>query len=223
MKLIALLPMKAHSERVPNKNMKVFHESPLYHKVLSVLLQSEYISSVVINTDSEVIRKDALKNFERVVVIERPVALQGDFVSMNNIIAYDLSRTNGDHFLQTHCTNPLICTPTVDRAIETYFNQLYTFDSLFSVTRLQTRLYREDGSPINHNPKKLVRTQDLSPVFEENSNFYIFSRKSFAEAENCRIGLKPQMFEVNKLEAMDIDEPEDWEMARILFERQSNK
>jgi CMP-N-acetylneuraminic acid synthetase len=223
MKLIALLPMKGHSERVPNKNIKNFCGKPLYHAVLSTLLQSEYIDSVVINTDSDIIKEGALKNFQRVVIIDRPEQLQGDFVSMNDIIAYDLTKIDGEHFLQTHSTNPLLQSSTIDSAIKTYFKNLNQFDSLFSVTRLQTRLYWQDGSPVNHNPNELLRTQDLPPVYEENSNFYIFSKKSFVDAGESRIGLKPQMFEINKLEAVDIDEPEDWEIAEISYKRRADK
>lgn len=211
--------MKSHSERVPNKNMKNFNGSPLYHVIVEVLQKSAYIKKIVVNTDSESLADDATKNFERVHIINRPERIRGDFVSMNTIIAYDLSQLEGEHFLQTHSTNPLVQTETIDDAIEAYFHNLGTYDSLFSVTRQQTRLYWENGRPINHDPKELVRTQDLPPVYEENSNFYIFSKKSFAEAGQSRIGLKPQMFEINKLEAVDIDEPEDWEIAEILYKR----
>lgn len=222
LKITALLPMKVHSERVPDKNIKNFCGRPLYHAVLSTLLQSKYIDKVVINTDSDIIKEDALKNFERVVIIDRPKEIQGDFVSMNDIIAYDLSKIEGEHFLQTHSTNPLLQTDTIDLAIGTYFKNLNQFDSLFSVTRLQTRLYWKDGVPINHNPNELLRTQDLPPVYKENSNFYIFSKKSFVDAGRARIGLKPQMFEISKLEAVDIDEPEDWGIAEVLYKRRAN-
>lgn len=223
MKITALLPMKAHSERVPNKNMKSFCGRPLYHVVLSTLLQSEYIDTLIINTDSDIIKEDVRKNFESVIIIDRPKEIQGDFVSMNDIIAYDLHQAEGEHFLQTHSTNPLLQSSTIALAIESYCNNLSRFDSLFSVTRLQVRLYWKDGSPVNHNPNELLRTQDLAPVYAENSNFYIFSKKSFAEAGHSRIGRKPSMFEIGKLEAVDIDEPDDWEMAEVLYRMRVSK
>ena len=222
-KLTALMPMKGHSERVPDKNIRNFCGKSLYHVVLTALLQSEYIDKVVINTDSDIIKNDTLKNFERVVIIDRPKKIQGDFVSMNDIIAYDLNQIQGEYFLQTHSTNPLLQTSTIDIAIETYFKNLKKFDSLFSVTRLQTRLYWKDGSPVNHNPNELLRTQDLPPMYEENSNLYIFSKKSFMDAGESRIGLKPQLLEINKLEAIDIDEPEDWNIAEILYKMRGDR
>ncbi|MFC1812462.1 cytidylyltransferase domain-containing protein [Thermodesulfobacteriota bacterium] len=219
----ALLPMKGHSERIPNKNMKLFGCIPLYHAVMKTLIKSKHIEKVVINTDSEVIAEDATNNFENVQIIWRPDEIQGDFVSMNDIIAWDLIKLKDQHYLQTHSTNPLLLTKTVDRAIEFYFDNLNKHDSVFSVTRLQSRLYWKDGQPVNHNPNELLRTQDLPPLFEENSNLYIFSKESFANAGGNRIGLNPGMFEIEKLEAIDIDEPEDFRLAEILHkaEKQS--
>jgi len=218
-KIKALLPMKGMSERVPNKNMRDFDGRPLYHAIMDTLLKSKYIEKVVINTDSEIIAEDAKKNFRAsVIIIDRPKEIQGGDVSMNVIINYDLSKVDGEHFLQTHSTNPLLRVETLDKAIETYFENLDKYDSLFSVTRVQTRFYDKNANPINHNPNELLRTQDLEPLYEENSNFYIFSKESFKNAGNRRIGLKPHIFEVNKLEAVDIDEPEDFILAEILYQ-----
>lgn len=218
-KLIALLPMKEHSERVPNKNMKLFCGAPLYHAIVKKLQQSEYISQISIDTDSKIIREDALKNFHNVTIIDRPVELCGDFVSMNHVLEYDLSQLPGEHFIQTHSTNPLLTVETLNNAIETYFNNLKDYDSIFSVTRWQTRFYWQNGDPVNHNPEELIRTQDLPPVYEENSNFYIFSKNSFRKANSRRIGSKPKMFVVDRLESIDIDENIDFELAEFLYSR----
>ncbi len=209
--------MKGTSERVPNKNMKNFDGAPLYHAIMKSLLNSKYIDKVVINTDSDVIVKDAKKNFgDKVLIIDRPESIQGGDVSMNIIIDYDLNQLEGEHFLQTHSTNPLLREETIDKAVESYFESLDKYDSLFGVTKVQTRFYDKDANPVNHNPQELLRTQDLEPLYEENSNFYIFSKDSFLKAGKKRIGLKPQIFEVNKLEAVDIDEPEDFKLAELL-------
>jgi CMP-N-acetylneuraminic acid synthetase len=218
-KLIALLPMKGHSERVPNKNMKLFCGVPLYHAILKKLQQCEYISQISIDTDSKMIREDACKNFRNVIIIDRPEELCGDFVSMNRIIEYDLSQLPGEHFIQTHSTNPLLTVETLNKAIETYFTNIQNYDSLFSVTLWQTRFYWQNGDPVNHNPEELIRTQDLPPVFEENSNFYIFSKSSFLKANSRRIGSKPKMFVTDRLESIDIDENADFELAEFLFSR----
>jgi CMP-N-acetylneuraminic acid synthetase len=216
-KIIALLPMKGHSERVPNKNIRLFSGKPLFHLVADTLESCDAIGSIIIDTDSERIADDARKHFSKVEIIERPKELQGDFVEMNDIIAHDLKMTGGEHYLQTHSTNPLLTTETLAAAIECYFSSFENHDSLFSVTRMQTRLYWESGEPINHNPKELLRTQDLPPVFEENSNIFIFSKSSFTSAGNKRIGLRPVMFPMDKMEAVDIDEESDFRLAEMLY------
>ena len=217
MRVIALLPMKKESVRVPNKNMKLFAGKPLYHAVMQTLLKSQYVEKVMINTDSEIIADDAQRHFDRVEIVWRPEEIRGDLVPMNRIIAYDLSQSQAEHFVQTHSTNPLLQTHTLDNAISTYFAKNEKYDSLFSVTRLQTRLYWENGEPINHNPEELLRTQDLPPVFEDNSNFYIFSRTSFLASGGNRIGLRAKIFEIDKLEAIDIDTEQEFELAEISY------
>jgi CMP-N-acetylneuraminic acid synthetase len=221
--ITALLPMKGHSERVPNKNLRPFCGKPLCHWTILSLQKSHYINNIVVNTDSQEIAENVGQNFDRVKIIDRPNEIRGDFVSMNVIIAYDLSQLTGEHFLQTHSTNPLLTTETIDRAIELYFRNLGTCDSLFAVTRHNARFYWKDGNPINHDPQEMLRTQDLPPILEENSNLYIFSKESFKQSDNRRIGLKPYLFEMNKLEAIDIDEEEDFLLAELLCRVEPNK
>ncbi len=206
--------MKGNSERVPGKNFKHFNGQPLFHHVLSSLQNCELIDEVIINTDSAEIEKSA-SVFSKVKIHHRPEEICGDFVSMNDVIAFDLNHSDGDIYIQTHSTNPLLTSGTIFQAIKQY-KESSENDSLFSVTKLQTRLYWKDGKPINHNPGELIRTQDLPPVFEENSNIFIFTKESFINAGNKRIGLKPMMFEMDKLEAIDIDEPQDFVLAEAI-------
>jgi len=217
MKITLLLPMKGHSERVPNKNLKMFNGKPLFHAVVDKLLLSRYINEVIINTDSDLIADSATDTYKNFVHIhKRPKDIQGDFVSMNKVIEFDLNNSNADIYIQTHSTAPLISIKSLDLAIEKMIHRSLEFDSIFSVTKVQTRFYDKKGKPFNHNPKQLLRTQDLEPLFEENSNFYIFTKDSFKNANYKRIGLKPLMFEIDKIEAVDIDEPSDFIIAEAL-------
>ena len=218
MHVTALLPMKGHSERVSNKNLRPMCGKPLFHHVAGVLQECELVDSFIINTDSETIADQACKAFPKAVIHWRPETICGDMVDMNRIIAHDLTLCEGEHFLQTHSTNPLLTVETMTQGIRDYFEALGEHDSLFSVTRLQTRLYWEDGRPVNHNPKELLRTQDLPLLFEENSNFYVFSKESFQAARNNRLGVRPKMFLMTPLEALDIDEEVDFIMAETLLE-----
>lgn len=215
-KIKALVPMKGHSERVPNKNIRPLAGKPCFHWVMEALSNSQYIDEIVINTDSKEIADSAKANFD-VTILERPDFLLGDMVSIQPLIEYDLSQTNGEFYLQTHSTNPLLTTETVDKAIETFFSQS-EHDALFSVTEIKQRFYWQDGRGINHDPRHLIRTQDLPPIYHENSCFYVFSRATNEKVKN-RLGLNPLMFPIDRLEAADIDDMEDFYWAEFLMER----
>ena len=212
----ALVPMKGHSERIPGKNLRLLEGRPLCFWILEVLSRLPEVERIVVNTDSPEIADRCQEAFG-VVVHERPPALCGDLVPMNRIIAHDLERlTGGEHFLQTHVTNPLLTAGTLRRAMAVYSGQLDRHDSLFSVTRRASRFWDAQGRPVNHDPAVLLRTQDLSPLFEENSCFYLFSRSSFG-IHGHRIGERPALFELDPREALDLDEPADWSLAEALL------
>ena len=212
----ALLPMKGHSERVPDKNIRLLAGKPTFHWIIDELSKSKYIDEIIINTDSKEIAQSAQEHFD-VTILERPDYLLGDMVSIQPLIEYDLSQTNGKYYLQTHSTNPLLTKGTIDRSIETFFAQ-QEHDALFSVTEVKTRFYWPNGTGVNHDPKHLIRTQDLDPIYEENSCLYIFSRETNEKTKN-RLGSNPLMFPINRLEAADIDDIEDFYWAEFLLQR----
>ena len=218
-KVIALLPMKANSERVKGKNFKLLAGKPLFQWILDALLSSGDVDQVVINTDAQaILLENGLIESEKVIIRERKPELCGDLVSMNLILADDIAAIPADTYIMTHTTNPLITSKTITKAITQYHKNIDFNDSLFSVNKIQTRFYRENMSPVNHDPDDLIRTQDLEPWFEENSCLFIFNAESFAKT-NARIGKTPQMYVTPALESVDIDEPDDWEMACALAER----
>lgn len=217
-KIVALVPMRHNSERVPRKNYRQFNGKPLYHYIISTLLDCPLISEILIDTDSPAILEDASRTFPSVHLIKRPENIRGGDVPMNTILLHDVKQIDADWYIQTHSTNPLLTSSTINTAIETFFEALPLYDSLFTVTRLQTRLWAENGRPVNHDPSVLLRTQDLPPTFEENSNMYIFNRKNLENREN-RIGETPLMFEVDRIEAIDIDEEIDFTIAELIHKQ----
>ena len=223
-KIVALLPIKANSERVNGKNFKSLCGKPLFRWILDALLSLPEISQVVINTDArEILAVNNLVSSERVSIRDRKKEICGDRVSMNLIIADDIANVPADLYLMTHTTNPLLSGKTIRQALDKFLiaRAEKTADSLFSVNKFQTRFYRQDGTAINHDPNNLVRTQDLEPWYEENSNLYIFTAESFAAAK-ARIGLKPIMFETPRLESVDIDDRTDWQLAEAIAQYSSS-
>lgn len=216
-KIVALLPMKANSERVKGKNFRELAGKPLFKWILDSLLAVEEIDKVVINTDARhILAENGLVESDRVVIRDRKPELCGDMVSMNLILGDDIQAFDADTYIMTHTTNPLITSDTIRTGLKN-LTENSDKDSLFTVNKIQTRFYREDCSAVNHDPDNLLRTQDLEPWFEENSCLFYFTKESFMTT-NARIGKNPLMMVTPPLESLDIDEPHDWEMVAALAE-----
>ncbi|EXI66415.1 MAG: 3-deoxy-manno-octulosonate cytidylyltransferase [Candidatus Accumulibacter sp. SK-11] len=222
--IVALVPMKANSERVQGKNFRDFCGKPLFRWILDTLLAVEEIDRIIINTDARrILASNGLVDTDRVLIRDRRPEICGDLVSMNLVLADDVANVPADVYLMTHTTNPLLSAETIRGAIRVFENARAAgaTDSLFTVDRIQTRFYRTDCTPVNHDPDNLIRTQDLEPWFEENSNLYLFTRESFART-NARIGKQPMMYESPRFESIDIDDQQDWDFAVIAARYQSD-
>src|SRR5210317_891874 len=183
-KIYALLPIKQNSERLPNKNFNLFNKKPLYIWMVNKLLSIDLFDKIIIN--------------------KRPYKLRGTHTSMNKIIHHDIDLSEADIYFQTHVTNPLLGKTSIYDALN-FFKKQKKYDSIFSVTSKNTMLWNKKSRPINHNPHKLISSQKLEAYYEENSNFYIFSKKSFLKNKS-RIGNKPFMYELGKIESLDIND-----------------
>jgi len=217
-KIVALVPMRHHSARVSGKNYRPLAGKPLFHHILNTLKAVPELDAVLVDTDSPMILEGLSEHFPDVETLNRPEHLRGDEVPMNEILLHDTAEIEAAYYLQTHSTNPLLRTETLSAAIKAFNEHLPEYDSLFGVTRLQARLWDQLGRPINHNPDVLLRTQDLPPVYEENSCVYIFTRETLVARRN-RLGERPFMFEIPPIEAWDIDEELDFIIADTLYRR----
>jgi CMP-N-acetylneuraminic acid synthetase len=217
----ALVPMRHHSQRVPGKNYRLLAGKPLYYHIVESLLAVPVIGKVIVDTDSEPILEGLQRHFPSVMLLRRPEQLRADTIPMNEILLYDTDQVKADFYLQTHSTNPLLKSETISHAIRVFLSGYPVNDSLFTVTRLQSRLWDQSGRPLNHDPAVLLQTQDLPPVFVENSCLYLFTRENLQRRRN-RLGDHPLMFEVGADEAWDIDEELDFEIAEFLMRRKKD-
>lgn len=220
-RLVALAPMRHDSERVPGKNYRLFAGKPLYHRIVESLLACGRVDQIVIDTDSPVIMEDAARHFPTVHLVERPARLRKGETPMNDILLHDVDLFPAQFYLQTHSTNPLLRPDTITKAVDCFLERHPERDSLFTVTRLFKRLWSEALTPINHDPAVLLRTQDLPPVYEENSNLFLFTAQSLRHRGN-RIGQRPMLFEMDREEAWDIDEEIDFLVAEMLFQKKKD-
>jgi CMP-N-acetylneuraminic acid synthetase len=214
-KITAIVPMRHNSERVPGKNYRLLGDRPLYRHIVQTLLDVPEISEVVIDTDSPAILDDAAKAFPSVRLLVRPEHLRAGEIAMNDVLLNTVAQLDADLYLQTHSTNPFLTAATISSGLQRLAKHT-TADSLFSVTRLQARLWDKNIKPLNHDPAVLLRTQDLEPVYLENSCMYVFNRQTLVGRGN-RIGQRPLVLEINGHEALDIDEESDFRAAEFVW------
>ena len=140
-KLVALLPMKAHSSRVPGKNFRPFAGRPLFRWILDALLEVEAIEKIVINTDARsLLRQHGMPENDRILIRDRPQEICGTTVSMNRVIEDDLEAVSSELYLMTHATNPLLHSTTISSALEYYRKKSGDgYDSLFTVNEMLGR------------------------------------------------------------------------------------
>ena len=220
---VGLMPMRHSSSRVKGKNYKEFGNGrPLFYHMAEKLLKCTEIDKVVINTDSLLIKDLCKKDFPQILVIDRPESLTSEHCPMNDILLHDVNTVPSRFYVQTHSTNPLLSLDSLNNALKIFKKNFPIYDSLFSVTKKQSRYWDSMSRPINHNEKILMRTQDLPPIYEENSCIYIFERDLLIQNRN-RIGSRPFLFELKALEAIDIDEEIDFYLAERIFEIETKK
>lgn len=218
-RLVALMPMRHSSERIPGKNYRAFGDGrPLFQHVLDTLIQCRAIDRIVIDTDSPLVKEQCAQKYPTVQIIDRPEHLRAGTTPMNEVLLHDISQVPSQFYLQTHSTNPLLSVGTIERAIATFESSYPAYDSLFSVTPYRIRLWDALTRPVNHNPNILLRTQDLPPLYEENSCLYVFRAETLRDSRN-RLGARPLMFEISPFEALDIDEEINFAVAEAVFHK----
>ena len=210
----AFIPIKEKSERVKNKNFRIVNKKPLFYYILNTLSTVEKITEIVIDHDTDKVKHEVEKYFNTIKFIKREDKLLDPHESVNNIIKANLKNFKHDFIFQTHVTNPLLTKKTIESSLNKFLEQK---NSVFSVTKHQARFYNSQISPLNHDLNELLPTQHLEPWYEENSNFYIFSKSEF-KATNSRINKSSSIHSVSKTESIDIDTEEDLELVVKLLE-----
>ncbi len=219
MKIVALIPIKLGSKRVPQKNIKPFYDgTPLMSFIQKTCLKSELIDEVYIYCSDESVMSYVLPG---VKFLKRPHELDNDDKNANDIIREFIKHVDADIYVNAHSTSPFAKTATINDCINKVISQDY--DSAFCAENIKAFLWK-DGQPINFNPDHFPRTQDLPDVYAETSIAYVFTKESFLK-HNRRLGSKPYIREVGKIEAMDIDYPEDFTICDAIYriEKESGK
>ena len=209
----AIVPIKRESQRVPNKNFRTINEKPLFFWIITTLQSSDYIDEIVINCDDKHVEEQLNEYFDFLKFVYRPTELIGNEISMNKIIEYTIPHCKNDSIIQTHTTNPLLSVDTINDVIEKHLQLKSDF---FSVTSLKERLYDQKVKPIKHNINELIQTQDLEPLYIENSGFYIFTKENFKSSYG-RISSNSTFYETTFPENIDIDNEYDFQIADLVL------
>ena len=214
MKFSAFIPIKLNSERVPNKNFYEIGGKPLFYYILSTLQSVELVDEIVIDIDHIEIKEKVNMYFNDIKFNLREDNLSSPTESVNKIIDSNINNFKNEYIIQTHVTNPLLTSSSINLAAEQFIKNK---KPLFSVNMFQSRFYNTSTKPINHDVNILLPTQELEPIYEENSNFYIFSKKQFKNNNNKRIGEDSEYYETSKFESFDIDNFDDLNLVEKLM------
>lgn len=211
MKVVALIPIKLGSKRVPGKNIKPFFDgTPLMYFIQRTCLESKLIDEVYVYCSDDAVKDYVLSG---VTYLKRPAFLDADSVNANDFIREFMKTVDADIYVNAHTTSPFAKVETIDECIAKVASGEY--DSAFCAENIKTFMWSE-GKPMNFDPDHFPRTQDLPDIYGETSIAYVFTNESFLR-NNRRLGVKPFIKEVGKIEAIDIDYPEDFEMANAIY------
>ncbi len=209
MKITAIMPIKLQNERCPGKNIRILGTKPLLQYELDNLKETELCDSISVYCSDEAVIPYLPEN---VNFIQRPVFLDLPISNFNQIFDSFIRIVKADIYVYAHATAPFITVETMKQCINAVKSGKY--DSAFCAVKLQDYLW-QDGKPLNFDASNLPRTQDLKPIYQETSGIYVFTRSVY-EKYRRRIGKEPFIKELSVKEAIDIDNPEDFDLAEAL-------
>ena len=210
MRIVAIMPIKLKNERCPGKNTRLLGEKPLLQYELDGLKTTGLCSEINVYCSD-----DAVVPFlpEGVAFLKRPKELDLPTSNFTQIFSTFMSEKDADIYVYAHATAPFITVETMKQCIESVKSGEY--DSAFCAAKLQDYLW-QDGQPLNFDATNLPRTQYLKPIYQETSGVYVFTKEVFLQYKR-RIGIKPFIKEVTFKEAVDIDNPEDFDLAEVML------
>lgn len=206
MKVVAFVPIKLNSQRLPHKNILPIAGHPLCWHLCNTLLKIKGIDEVYVYCSNK-----NIVSFlpEGVIFQQRETWLDRDFVKGFDIYKEFVKIIDADVYVLAHTTSPFIKKSSIENALVQVLSGKN--DSAFSAERIQTFVWYQK-EPVNYNLNNVPRTQDLEPIWVETSAFYIFKKEIFTQYKR-RIGFNPYIQEVCGIEAVDIDEKKDYDMA----------
>jgi CMP-N-acetylneuraminic acid synthetase len=209
MKVVAFVPIKLNNERLPNKNILPLGDKPLCRHLLDTLTEVEEIDEVyVFCSDESIIKYLPAK----VKFLKREKELDAFTAKHYDIVQSFISRIEADVYVNAHVTNPFLKSDNIRRGLRSILNGEY--DSVCAVSEIREHLWFK-GKPYNFTFDNPPRTQDLEPLFAE-TGLFMYKKEVFINTRT-RYGEKVFLLPIDKIEATDINYPEDYELAKAIY------
>ena len=211
MKVAAYIPIKLNNERLPNKNLKCFDDgTPMCHLVFNTLSEVEEIDEIYCYCSNPKIQEYLTG---RVKFLQRSKSLDTAQTRRGDIIKAFSNDVDADIIILSHVTSPFIKADTIRKCVDVVKSGNY--DSALTVSKCQEYFW-QDGKPLNFNPDKIARSQDLPIIYKETSGCFIFTSK-VCEETGRNVGEKTFICEVDRIEEIDINYPQDFEIANAVY------
>lgn len=210
MKVVALVPIKLNNERTPGKNTKTFDDgTPLMHFIQRSLLKASNVDEIYVYCSKEAVKDYLLPG---VNYLKRDEKYDTATADVNDMFYSFSKEVEADIYVLAHATAPFQTSKSIEKGVDMVKSG--NFDSAIAVKKMQEFIWK-DGKPVNYDPMKIPRTQDLDVLYVETTGMYIFT-KDVIQKRRSRIGEKPFMLEVSPIEAVDINDPVDFEIANAV-------
>ena len=218
MRVVALVPIKMNNERTPGKNTKRFYNGKCILEIIQeTLMEVKGLDEVYVFCSNDAIKEYIIDGVE---FLKRPEFLDTKTATPNDIINEFMKLVDADIYMVSHATSPFVSVEHFEECINAVVSNEY--DSSFTAEKIQKLLWTKNNTPFNFDPENVPRTQDLEPIFDEVSAAYVFAKKTFLKY-NRRVGINPHLTIVSGVECVDIDYPEDLQIAEAVYKEIINK
>ena len=211
MKVVSFIPIKLNNQRLPGKNLMKLNGRPLCDYIFNTVKNISQIDEKYVYCSDEKICEYIPKEIK---FLKRSADLDGFQVKGLDIIERFVEDIDADVYVLTHVTQPFTQAESIIKGLSAVLSG--EFDSAFSCLKIQDYCWYK-GKPFNYDMKDIVTTQNLEPIYMETGAFYIFTKDVFKRLHQ-RIGERPYMCVIDQLEAVDIDEAEDFNFAKVVAE-----
>lgn len=210
MRTVAWVPIKLNNQRLPGKNTKLLAGKPLCSYMLETLTQIDGLDDIYVYCSQE----DIIQYLPNgVKFLKRPEKLDGAMVGHYEIVESFINTIDADVYLNAHVTNPFVKRESIQRGLDKVLSGEH--DSAHTVQKLNKPLWYH-GEPFNFTRTKMYRNQDIDPMYID-MNLCIYKNEVYTE-QKSRYGKNPYFIELSQIESIDIDYPEDFMFAEVMYQ-----